>query len=82
MIVHLPKLTLFAGAACSLSRLECIRVNCFQREIRKHILYFSGVDIIGLDLWNSVTREASAVRALKVGKLDERDFRVFRAQGR
>src|SRR5215213_11037865 len=77
MIMHLPKLTLFAGAACCLSRLECIRVDCFQREIRKHILYFTAVDIIGLDLRNRVTGEAPAVGALKVRKLDKHYLRIL-----
>src|ERR1044071_54685 len=81
MIVHLPKLTLFSCAACCLGRLECIGVDCFQREIRKHILYFTRVDIIGLDLGNRVTRETPAEGALEVRKLDEHHLSILGSFG-
>src|SRR5688572_24634751 len=75
--MHLPIFTLFSGAVCCLGRLKCIWVDCFQREVRKHIFYFPRVDIIGLDLGNRFAREARAEGALEVRKLDEHNLRIL-----
>ena len=73
-VSHRPKLILLARAAGGIRRSGGVIMNR-QGQIAGDIEYFTGVDVVLLDVIEDTGVETAAVRALIVCKLDQRKGR-------
>ena len=81
-IVHFPKLALISCASGRFVRLEGLFVNRLEREIAKHVSHFSSLDVVMFELRVRFFDVPRAKAAFVIGKLDQRDRRIWFAFGR
>ena len=75
-IVHLPVLSLLAGASSRLRGLEGVFVDRFQRVVPPDVLQFPGGDVFLVDLRGRLTDVPGTEGSLVVGEFDQRQLRI------
>ena len=77
-LAHLPELALLARAARGLCRLQRMRMK-IERQVAANEAKSAGVNVILLELNESIRLEPLAEGTLVVGKLNQRERRVSAA---